>query len=160
LRKTTGFESSNFHAMAANAQPNPVASVAIRRQLPAVVGRHKVRPMSTSQKVLVVDDNADCADSLAALLAMIGHDVRAGYCGAQALELARSFQPDVVFLDVAMPDVSGLQVARQIREEAAGATIKICLLSGHPLGPESVAHGADLQLLKPVELSALRQVLS
>ncbi|MEG1055898.1 MAG: hybrid sensor histidine kinase/response regulator, partial [Janthinobacterium sp.] len=63
-----------------------------------------------SQRILVVDDNCDAADTLAELLEMYGHTVRTAYTGAQATERTLEFKPDIVFLDIGLPDMSGYEV--------------------------------------------------
>ena len=66
-------------------------------------------------RVLVVDDDCDTADSLTVLLRLWGHEVWSAYGGAAALELATEVRPDVVLLDVAMPRMSGCEVAQRLR---------------------------------------------
>jgi CheY-like chemotaxis protein len=70
--------------------------------------------------VLVVDDNEDAADSLAALLQLSGHEVFVAYDGQQALEVAEQVRPDVVLLDVSMPRMDGHEVARRLRRSRLG----------------------------------------
>jgi CheY-like chemotaxis protein len=113
-------------------------------------------------RVLVVDDCRDSADCLAELLAFWGYDAEACYGGAAALEVARTYRPDVVVLDVATPGLDGFQVALGLREMQGlvGTTIvgfsgysdEDCLISA--LGTEF-----DHCLLKPVELPRLRELL-
>ena len=68
-----------------------------------------------SHRILVVDDNLDCAVTLAKLLRYAGHEVQAAHSGLAALELARTCTPDVVLLDIGLPDMDGLEVARRLR---------------------------------------------
>ena len=75
---------------------------------------------SRSWKILVADDSQDGADSLAFLLKAAGHDVLTAYDGRTAIALAEERAPDVVLLDIGMPEVSGYDVARAIRREAWG----------------------------------------
>src|SRR5438046_8649381 len=63
-------------------------------------------------RVLAVDDNHDAADSLAILLRLLGHEVRTAYDGAQALAAAREFRPEVALLDLGLPGLDGLEMAR------------------------------------------------
>jgi CheY-like chemotaxis protein len=67
-------------------------------------------------RVLVVDDNQDTAESLAALLLLKRHDVRTAYDGPTALQEAFEFRPDVLLLDLGLPGMSGYEVARLLRE--------------------------------------------
>jgi DNA-binding response OmpR family regulator len=69
-------------------------------------------------RVLVADDSADEADSLAIALRLGGHTVEAAYDGRQALALFESFRPHIAILDVAMPNVDGHEIARQVRARA------------------------------------------
>jgi DNA-binding response OmpR family regulator len=81
-------------------------------------------------KVLVVDDECPVADCLAGILALQGYDVRTAYCGADALKLAGEFCPDVLVSDVMMPDISGFEVAVQIRK--CLPECRVLLVSGAP----------------------------
>ena len=74
-------------------------------------------------RVLVADDERDTADSLFRILYHEGHEVRAAYDGAEALQVAREFHPDVVILDIGMPQVSGYDVARALRARYAGVVL-------------------------------------
>src|SRR5260370_21908981 len=85
------------------------------------------------RRILVVDDNADAADSLGMLLQVRGDEVRVAYDGLEALELAGKFNPEVVLLDIGMPKISGYDVARRLRE-MSGDAVFIVAISGW--GPE------------------------
>jgi DNA-binding response OmpR family regulator len=109
------------------------------------------------RRILVVDDNADAADSLGMLLQVRGDEVRVAYDGLEALELAGDFNPEVVLLDIGMPKVSGYDVARRLRE-ARGDTVFIIAISGW--GQESDRKraresGFDHHFTKPVDFDAL-----
>jgi CheY-like chemotaxis protein len=82
-------------------------------------------------RVLVVDDCRDTADSLAQLLTLWGYDAEACYGGAEALEVAKTYRPDVVVLDLAMPGTDGLQVAVALREMPGMAGTTIIGLTGY-----------------------------
>lgn len=84
----------------------------------------------TGRRVLIADDNKDAADSLATLLQMGGHDVRVVYNGRAALALAQSFRPDVALLDIGMPELSGYEIALQLRGEPWGTAIQLFALTG------------------------------
>jgi hypothetical protein len=79
-----------------------------------VNGTAVVRTMP-ARRVLVVDDNQDAADSLAMVLKMVGHNVLVAHDGPAALDLAENHTPEVIFLDIGLPGMTGLEVARQIR---------------------------------------------
>jgi CheY-like chemotaxis protein len=120
------------------------------------------RPMNAPSRILIVDDNQDAADSLAMMLALEGHEVRQTYAGANALACLREFQPDVILLDIGLPGMDGYEVARRIRAQPEGGTVRLIALTGY--GQESDksrtrAAGFDEHLVKPVELSTLHQAL-
>ena len=114
------------------------------------------------QRVLVVDDNTDAAASLALLLEMEDYEVCTAVDGEEAIEQARIFQPQIIFMDLAMPRLNGLEAARRIRALPQGKPVRIVALTG--LGqPEdrqrSHNAGMDHHLTKPVSLDALQSVL-
>src|SRR5688572_8078488 len=69
------------------------------------------------RRILLVDDNRDAADSLALLLGLEGHDVRVAYAGRPAIEVAHEFRPEIAVLDLGLPDLSGYDVARLLRQD-------------------------------------------
>jgi CheY-like chemotaxis protein len=114
------------------------------------------------QRVLVVDDNTDAAASLALLLNMEEYEVRTAADGEEAIEQARIFAPQIIFMDLAMPRLDGLEAARRIRALPQGEEIRIIALTGW--GQEADrqrtrAAGMDHHLVKPVSLDALQSVL-
>jgi signal transduction histidine kinase/DNA-binding response OmpR family regulator len=120
-------------------------------------------PVGAHRRVLVVDDNADSADTLAMLARLDGHEVRTAQTGAAALEVAQAFRPDVVLLDIGLPGMDGYEVARQLRAGAAGAPILLAAVTGY--GQEADRNrsrqaGFDLHLVKPVEPEVLRRLLA
>jgi CheY-like chemotaxis protein len=119
-------------------------------------------PHDQRLSVLVVDDIADAADSLALLLELHGHRVRTAYDGPSALEVAGANATDVVFIDLAMPGMDGWKLARLLREEAGANQPFVVALSGFA-GPEYVRRsgeaGIDLHLVKPVEAEKLVDIL-
>jgi CheY-like chemotaxis protein len=113
-------------------------------------------------RVLVVDDVADVANSLALLLELWGYDVEVCYAGGAALESARSCQPHVVLLDVGLPGLDGFQVARRIGEVPGGQHAVFIAITGY--GHEACrsraeAMGFQHYLVKPVEPDYLRELL-
>jgi PAS domain S-box-containing protein len=118
---------------------------------------------ATPLRVLVADDKADLADSLAELLRLEGHIVYVAYGGDEALEAARSFRPQAVVLDLGMPGRDGYEVCRALRAEPWGGTIRLIAQTGWGL-PDHVRRsreaGFDHHVVKPVdplELMALLQ---
>jgi len=113
------------------------------------------------KRVLVVDDNVDGARSLALLLRNMGHDVSVAHEGRAALELARITQPEVVFLDLVLPDLDGHEIARRLREEL-GAGIRLFALTGFAADEDrrrSLEAGFDNHLVKPIAPQFLESLL-
>ncbi|WP_413672233.1 PAS domain S-box protein [Massilia cellulosiltytica] len=111
------------------------------------------------QRILVVDDNQDAADTLAMLLDADGAQARAVYDGPSALAALPVLRPHTVLLDLGMPDMDGLDVARRIRADPAWSGVRIVALTGW--GQESDRErtrgaGFDFHLTKPVDLNVLR----
>jgi CheY-like chemotaxis protein len=75
----------------------------------------RAQPVQT-WRVLVVDDNADSADSIAAILETSGHEVKVAYSAQRALEMALEYQPDIMLLDIGLPDMDGYEVAKHLRQ--------------------------------------------
>jgi CheY-like chemotaxis protein len=117
-----------------------------------------------TKRVLVVDDNADAAGSLAMLLELDGHQTRVAHHGAGALAAVAEFEPDVVFLDIGLPDISGYEVARRLRESmSAPGRPRLIALTGWGADEDrrqAKAAGFDAHLVKPVEPEQLRAMLS
>jgi PAS domain S-box-containing protein len=113
--------------------------------------------------VLVVDDNADTADSAALLLRQSGHDVRVAYSGKAALESALAFQPDVVLLDLGLPEIDGYEVARRLRQNPVHKNVQLIAVSGYGQEADrkrSQEAGFDEHLLKPVDPAKLQELLA
>jgi CheY-like chemotaxis protein len=113
-------------------------------------------------RVLVVDDDADMANSLAALLRFDGHEVVVALNGRTAIGEAQRQPPDVVLLDLAMPGMDGFVVARRIREQAHPLKPLFIVISGSTQPRDharSVAEGIDLHFRKPVNPDLLRSLL-
>jgi CheY-like chemotaxis protein len=122
------------------------------------------RPVpDTRRRVLVVDDDEDSVESLAALVALMGHESVAARDGAEALKLAASFRPDTVLLDLGMPRMNGFEVCRAIREEPWGASMTIVAVTGWGQSEDRIrtsAAGFDDHFMKPLEPAALAEFLA
>lgn len=105
-----------------------------------------------ARRVLVVDDDPDSAYVLSVLLGLDGHDVRVAHDGAEALEVAAAFVPEVAILDLGLPKIDGFEVARRLREHA-GRTMTLIALTGRA-EPEDIASGReagfDDYVVKPI----------
>ena len=116
-----------------------------------------------SLRILVVDDNQDSAESLAMMLELLGHEVRSATDGLTGLEAARVFLPEVMFLDIWMPRVSGYDLARSIREQQWGRDVSLVALSGWERDDDQrrvQEAGFNHQLVKPVDFDAMLALLS
>ncbi len=114
-------------------------------------------------RVLVVDDNVDAAESLAALLQMSGHDTRIANDGDTALRTAREFAPEIVFLDIGMPGKDGYEVARELRASPGTREATLVALTGWGAKDDrarSRSAGFDHHLTKPAGLAAVDGLLA
>ncbi len=114
--------------------------------------------------VLVVEDHEDTATSTVDLVRMHGHHVNSASTGRDALELAADQPPDVVLLDINLPDLNGWEVARWLREQAAGRKKRPLLVAVTGCGSaddyrQSTSVGIDFHLVKPVDPGLLVGIL-
>ena len=117
----------------------------------------------TSHRVLIVDDNKDAALSLGLLLRYKGHEVRVVHDGFAALEMAKSFRPAIVFLDIGMPSMDGYEVAYRLRQQPGLEEVVLAALTGWGQQEDrrrTSEAGFDHHLVKPPEPKALESVLS
>jgi PAS domain S-box-containing protein len=115
------------------------------------------------RRVLIVDDNQDAANSLAALLTLRGHETQVAYGGRQALEQSESFQPDVALLDLGLPEMSGYELAARLRAMPRLNRIRLVAVTGYGQAEDrqrTQAAGFDDHLIKPVDLQALESTLA
>ena len=117
----------------------------------------------TDRRVLLADDNRDAADSLAAMLRLLGHEVMTAYDGAQAVSAVAAFDPDVAVLDIGMPHLNGYEVAAQLRSNASGQKLTLVALTGWGQKSDklqAVAAGFDHHLTKPVDVDELTVLIN
>lgn len=117
---------------------------------------------ASPRRVLVVDDNIDAADSLCALLTISGHTAKTVYRGADVLPELLQFKPDVVLLDIGLPDVDGYEVARRARAQCGAHCPTLVALSGWGQQEDkehALEAGIDVHLTKPVDAATLSRVL-
>lgn len=113
--------------------------------------------------MLVVDDNVDAARSLAKLLQICGHETRVAHRGREALEVAYPFKPEVVLLDIGLPDMNGYDVARRLRSEPSLEGMLVVALTGwgnEENKRESKEAGFDFHLTKPVDAAEIHTILA
>jgi CheY-like chemotaxis protein len=123
---------------------------------------HKPRDLQ-KRRVLVIDDNEDAADSLAALLAGMGHEVTTLYTGDTAVEEVARQSPEVVLCDIGMPGVSGLDVARQLRSVFKDRRLMLIAATGYGRPEDAAlakAAGFDVHLVKPIDLDRLQAAIA
>ncbi len=124
-------------------------------------------PSSSSQdnplRILVVDDNVPSAMTLAWAVESHGYTVEVCHDGRCALEAVERFQPDVILLDLGMPGLNGLQVARALRADKRYSSLKIIAQTGwgdSEMRRRTAEAGFDLHLVKPVDLVVLEDMLA
>jgi PAS domain S-box-containing protein len=147
----------------------PLSSPAVVMSMGMAVARAAVpvaEPVSApvqGLRVLVVDDNVDAAETLCALLEFKGHQVHVAYSGAEAISSATVHLPQVVFLDIGLPDISGYEAAVALRDIDGMAGARIIALTGWGAPDDklrSSAAGFDQHLTKPVDFNHLLAVLA
>jgi CheY-like chemotaxis protein len=112
-------------------------------------------------RVLVADDNRDSADSCAMLLRMSGHEVRTAYSGREALSVGAEFAPQLVLLDIGMPEMNGYEVASQIRAAGWGTGVRLVAVTGWSQEEDkrqARIAGFDHHVAKPLDPDALREL--
>jgi CheY-like chemotaxis protein len=148
---------------ASSAGPGRGATFTVRLPLAVATPDAAAKAQSSSaptRRVLIVDDNQDSADSLAMLLELDGHDVRAVYSAVDALEHVTTFAPEIVLLDIGLPGMNGYDVAQRIK--AMPHPPRLVAVSGYAQREDkerSVAAGFSAHLVKPVDIVALKKVL-
>lgn len=135
--------------------------------LPVLVQQANPDPIEVKQstsspdgvrQILIVDDNVDAADTLAQLLSMSGHSVKTAYTGRQAIEVATQFQPELIFLDIGLPDMSGYEVAAKLRALTNIRRFTLVALTGYGQEQDrknAFASGFDEHFAKPVDFEKL-----
>jgi CheY-like chemotaxis protein len=115
------------------------------------------------RRVLVVDDNADALESLSSLVKLMGNEVRQAKDGLEAVKVAGTFRPEIVLMDLGMPNLNGYEAAQRIRQEAWGSEIALVATTGW--GQEEDRRrtseaGFDRHLVKPIEMNSLREIFA
>jgi two-component system CheB/CheR fusion protein len=141
----------------------PVVGDPIATEARGIGARQRGATVSSSRRILVVDDNEDSAISLALLLKTRGHDVQVAHEGIAAIDRACDFRPDVVLLDLGLPGMDGCEVARRLRDRAETQLALLVAVTGH--GHDEAREkardaGFDHHLVKPVVLRDLLAVIS
>ncbi|MGH7710041.1 MAG: ATP-binding protein [Gemmatimonadaceae bacterium] len=137
--------------------------IAERRQLPRVVSKEqRIAARDAGYRILIADDNRDAADSLSMMLRLMGNEVRTVHDGAEAIKEAATFRPDVALLDIGMPRLDGYEVARSIRNQRWGASMRLVALTGWGQDEDkrrAIEAGFDKHFTKPVNPESLGQLI-
>jgi signal transduction histidine kinase/ActR/RegA family two-component response regulator len=115
------------------------------------------------RRILIVDDNYDAADMLAVMLDLAGYETKKAHDGATAIASAKAWTPNVVILDIGLPDVTGYDVARRLREDASLVDTELIALSGWGTDDDkrkATAAGFDRHFTKPVNAAVLYAALA
>jgi CheY-like chemotaxis protein len=143
----------------ADAQPDiadaPAATTPMADERPAT-------PVQAARRVLVVDDNADAAETLHTLLGLAGYEVRSAASGPEALSLLRDFSPELGLLDIGLPGMSGLELARAIRAQPALAGMMLVAVTGWGRDEDrerTREAGFDRHMTKPVDIGEVLSLL-
>ncbi|HUE16420.1 MAG TPA: PAS domain S-box protein [Planctomycetaceae bacterium] len=130
---------------------------------PPSPAKETAEPTGPSLRVLVVDDNVDTAQSLAMLLKVSGHQVRIAHTGPTALEAALDYRPNVVLLDIGLPEMDGYEVAKRIRQQPFLQNVVLVAMTGYGHDTDrqrSHEGGFNAHLVKPADFAKVQQILS
>ena len=137
----------------------PISTIGLLEVKPA----RAAEPSEVARRVLVVDDNAGACKLLALMIKLLGHEVASAFNGLEAVERAREFRPEIIFMDLGMPVMDGCAAAQSIRSEAWGASVTLIALTGwgQDVDKERTSEaGFDHHLVKPVEPTLVREMLA
>jgi CheY-like chemotaxis protein len=115
------------------------------------------------ERVLVVDDDRDSADSLAKLISSLGYEAKAVYDGQEALLLTAEFQPDMALIDIGMPGLDGFETVSRIRQQRGTVHVVLVAVTGWSRDEDkrrAYDCGYDLHVTKPMTLDKLKQLLA
>jgi CheY-like chemotaxis protein len=136
----------------------------VMKEIPAARPHtEKLAPLPSGWRILVVDDNYDSADSMATLLSMSGNECLMAHDGRTAIQLAESFSPHAILLDIGLPEMDGYEVCRTIREQPWGSHINIIAMTGWGQADDrkrSKEAGFSAHLVKPVDIAKLSSLMA
>jgi signal transduction histidine kinase/ActR/RegA family two-component response regulator len=136
-----------------------------RESAPAMVepASEQPLPLAVAQRILIADDNADLAESMAMLLRLEGHEVRIAFDGTSAVGLAEEFRPNAALLDIGLPGLNGYDLARELRSRQNGRGMLLIAATGYGQPEDRVrAQGAgfDFHMVKPVDPQMVGAVIA
>jgi signal transduction histidine kinase/DNA-binding response OmpR family regulator len=120
------------------------------------------RALAGGRRILIVDDNIDAAETLAMMLEILGQETRQAHDGREALSVAAEYKPDLVFMDIGLPGISGLEACEKMRNELGMRETYLVALSGYGTEEDrrrSLAAGFDDHLVKPLDPGALPSII-
>ncbi|MEZ4365225.1 MAG: ATP-binding protein [Kofleriaceae bacterium] len=135
--------------------PLPAEEVAVARTATPI---RRVAADARGRRILLVDDNEDALEVMAAVLTTIGHEVQSALDPAEAIAIARTFRPEVAVLDIGLPVMDGYELAARLREELGEATPRLIALTGYGQPSDrarSEAAGFAVHLVKPIDMKRL-----
>jgi CheY-like chemotaxis protein len=115
------------------------------------------------RRVLIVDDNIDAAETLGMMLEILGHETCKAHDGNAAIQAAAEYQPDIIFMDIGLPGISGHEAANRIRKDLGMTGVFMVALSGYGTEEDrrkSLHAGFDTHLVKPLDPGALPGILA
>jgi CheY-like chemotaxis protein len=139
---------------------SPPGAMSLKTQPPPT---EMAKPTGSALRVLVVDDNVDAANVLKLLVQEAGHLVRMAHTGPTALAAALDYRPDVMLLDIGLPELDGFEVAKRIRQEPLLHDIVLVAMTGYgqAKGRQRMQEaGFDHYLVKPADFEKVRQILA
>ncbi len=117
--------------------------------------------MSTKRRVLVVDDYPDIADIVSVLIKILGYDCRTALSGREALQVVEEFDPEIILLDIKLPDVCGWEMGERLKRR--GRRLFLVAVTGYGQTRDLVRSskaGFDVHITKPADLKIVKRVLS
>jgi len=122
---------------------------------------HAPDTQSRKPRILVVDDTPDVAMTMMMLLKTLGYEVAQAHSGWAAIESARQQRPDIVFLDIGLPDMSGYDVAQRLRTDLGLENSVLVAVSGFDEDEQRMQTSAfNRHLVKPVSVKTLKELLN
>ncbi len=115
------------------------------------------------RRILIVDDNRDSVETMATLIRLSGHEIEMAHDGETALEKAKSFKPEIILLDVGLPDMHGYEVAERLRAIPENKSLVIVALTGYGNEEDrrrAMDAGFDYHFVKPVDFTALESLIN
>jgi CheY-like chemotaxis protein len=137
--------------------------VDLHAQAPAVAPSAPPLLTGTGKRVLIVDDNVDACETLAMMLELLGQQTRQAHEGTGALQAAQEYKPELIFMDIGLPGLTGHEVAERMRRELGMTETYIVALSGYGTEEDrrkSLFAGFDNHFVKPLDPSALPGILA